>query len=98
MQLLTTESFIPGKTQLKFPDGVDREYSPNKIVASMFTQYDLEGNTHLLLDCIIDFKVDEHGMQMADKDVIVKGKKYLKKITKGWHMCVNRKDGTSAWQ
>ena len=34
---------------------------------------------------------------MADKEVIIKGRKYLKKTTKGWYLCCNWKDETSTW-
>ena len=83
---------------VEFPDGAEKEYSANKIAEAMFSQCDLDGKQHLLLDSIVDFKKDEHAVQMTDKEVVVKGKKYLKKTTKGWHMCVNWKDGTSTWE
>ena len=35
---------------------------------------------------------------MADKEVIIKGRKCLKKTTKGWYLCCNWKDGTSTWE
>ena len=91
--ILDTREYV-----VEFPDGAEKEYSANTIAEAMFSQCDLDGNQHLLLDSIVDFKMDEHAVQMADKDVIIKGRKYLKKTTKGWHMCVNWKDGTSTWE
>ena len=35
---------------------------------------------------------------MADKEVIIKGRKDLKKTTKEWYICCNWKDGTSTWE
>ena len=35
---------------------------------------------------------------MAHKDVIIKGRKYLKKTTKGWYLCCSWKDRTSTWE
>ena len=64
----------------------------------MITQCDIEGNQHLLLDCISNFKINEHTFQMTDKDVIIKGRKYLKKTTKGLYLYCNWKDGTSTWE
>ena len=83
---------------VEFPNGAEKEYSANKIAEAMFSQCDLDGKQHLLLDSIVDFKKDEHAVQMTDKEVVVKGRKYLRKTTKGWHMCVNWKDGTSTWE
>jgi len=91
--MLDTREYI-----VEFPDGAEMEFSANKIAEAMITQCDIEGNQHLLLDCITDFKMNEHAVQMADKDVIIKGRKYLKKTTKGWHLCCNWKDGTSTWE
>ena len=64
----------------------------------MYTQCNLEGNQFLLLDRIVDFKMNQHAVQMADKDTIIHVRKYQKKTTKGWHLCVNWKDGTSTWE
>ena len=60
----------------------------------MIIQCDLGDNQHLLLDCTINFKMDKFHEQMADKDVTIKGRKYLRKTTKGWHLCINLKDKT----
>ena len=86
------------KCVVEFPDGAEMELSANKIVEAMITHCDIEGNQHLLLDCITDFKMNEHVVQLANKEVIIKGRKYLKKKTKGWYLCCNWKDGTSTWE
>ena len=91
--ILDTREYI-----VEFPDGAEREYSANKIAEAMYSQCDLDGRQHLLMDAIVDFKSDEHAVQMADKDVTIKGRTYPRKTTKGWHMCVNWKDGTSTWE
>ena len=39
--------------------------------------------------------MNKHAVQMADKEVIIKGRKYLKKTTKGRYLCCNWKDETS---
>ena len=50
------------------------------------------------MDGIIDYKKDATAVSMNNRYQIVKGRKYLRKTTKGWHMCVNWRDGTSTWE
>ena len=64
----------------------------------MITQCDPDGKQYLLLDCIVAINMNQHAVQMADKDIVIKGRKYLRKATKGWHLCVNWKDMTSNWE
>ena len=52
--ILDTREYV-----VEFPDGAEMEYSANTIAEAMFTQCDLEGNQHLLMDSIVDFKRDE---------------------------------------
>ena len=61
---------------VEFPDGAEMEYSANTIAEAMFTQYDLEGNQHLLMDSIVDFKRDEQVVQIVYNDFVIKGRKY----------------------
>ena len=60
---------------IEFPYGVDLEFSANKIAEAMITQCDLDGKQYLLLVCIVDIKMDQHAVIMADKDTIIKGRK-----------------------
>ena len=73
---------------LDLPNGIELEFSTNKIAEAMITQCDPEGKQYLLLGCIVDIKMDQHTVQMVDKDIVTKGRKYLRKTTKGWHICV----------
>ena len=73
---------------LDLPNGIELEFSTNKIAEAMITQCDPQGKQYLLLDCIVDIKMDQHTVQMVDTDIVTKGRKYLRKTTKGWHLCV----------
>ena len=55
--ILDTREYV-----VEFPDGTEKEYSANKIAEAMFTQCDLDGKQHLLLDSIVDFKMGEHAV------------------------------------
>jgi hypothetical protein len=67
---------------VQFPDGNEAEHSANVIAESMWAQCDLDSNQHLLL--IIDSKKDGHAVKTADKYIYFKGRKHVKKTTKGW--------------
>ena len=83
---------------VEFPDGAEAEYSANVIAESMYAQCDIDGNQHLILDAIVDYKKDANAIAMTDRYQIIKGRKYLRKTTKDWHMCVKWRDGTSTWE
>ena len=78
--ILDTREYV-----VEFPDGSEKEYSANKIAEAMYTQCDLEGNQYLLLDSIVDFKMSNDVVQMANRYTITKGRNHLRKTTKGCH-------------
>ena len=84
--------------QVEFPDGDVAEYSANLIAENMFAQCDPEGNQHLLMDAIVDHKADDKAVKFADRFVIVKGKRYHRKTTVGWKLCIRWKDGSTSWE
>ena len=51
-----------------------------------------------MLDSIIDFRKDGHAVKDADQHVMVKGRRVLRKTKKGWHLCVQWRDGTTTWE
>lgn len=74
------------------------EYATNVIAENLWAQCDADGHHQLLMEAIIDFKADGHAVKHGDRFITVKGKQYLRKTTKGWHLCVEWKDGSSSWQ
>ena len=47
---------------------------------------------------ILDHKTDGHALSVADQYVVVRGQSSKQKTTKGWHLCVQWKDGTTSWE
>ena len=45
--------------EVEFPDGRTTEFSSNAITEHMFTQCDFTGNQYLLLDSIIDHRIED---------------------------------------
>ena len=83
---------------VEFPDGTVNEYSANVIAENMWAQCDSEGNQHLLLDAIIDYREDGHAVKLADMYMVHDGRKHLRRMTKGWHLCMHWKDGSTSWE
>jgi hypothetical protein len=50
------------------------------------------------MDCISGHRKDGHAVETADMFVVMKGRKYIRKTTKGWFLCVTWKDGTTSWE
>ena len=73
-------------------------YSANVIAESMYAQCDEEGQQYLLFGSILDHKTDGHALLVADQDVVIRGRSSKRKTTKGWHLCVQWKDGTTTWE
>ena len=47
---------------------------------------------------ILDHKTYGHALLVAYQDVVVRGRSLKRKTTKGWNLCVQRKDGTKTWE
>ena len=71
----------------------------NLIVEHLFSQADDDGNCQVLLDDIIDHRLDiKTAVQEKDAYIKIKsGQKIHKKTTKGWDFLVKWKDGSTNW-
>ena len=81
--LLDTRSY-----EVVFPSGDQAEYSANMIAQNMYAQCDSEGNQFLLMESIVDHKSDGHAVETSDMFTITKGRKYMRKTTEGWQLCI----------
>jgi hypothetical protein len=84
--------------EVEFPNGETAEYAANIIAENMYAQCDAEGNQHLLMDSLVDYKSDGHAIKVADMFVIRNGRQHMRKTTIGWKLCVQWKDGTTTWE
>jgi hypothetical protein len=92
-------SMLDSRTyEIEFPDGRSDEYTVNIIAENMYAQCDTEGNQFNIMDCIIDHKKDGHTLERADMYIKHGSNKQVRKTTKGWHLCVERKAGTTSWE
>jgi hypothetical protein len=64
----------------------------------MYAQCDTEDRRYNLMEGIIDHKIDGYDID-RDAMYINHGRnKQVSKTTKGWHLCVEWKDGTTGWE
>ena len=83
---------------VEFPDGSEAEYAANVIAENMWAQCDIDGNQHVLMESIIDYKTDGHAVKVADAYFSYNGKRHMRKTTKGWELCVQWKNSSTSWQ
>ena len=85
--------------EVEFPDGEVTEVAANIIAQNMYSQCDLEGRQHMLMDAIVDHR--KLGTAVAKVDGWVhdrRGNKHRRKSTSGWQLCVQWKDGSTSWE
>ena len=79
--------------------GHEETMAANLIAEHLFSQVDYDSNPQVLLDEIIDHRVDtKNAVQEKDAYIKIKsGQKIRKKTTKGWEFLVKWKDGSTNW-
>jgi len=83
--------------EVEFPDGQRVEHSANAIAEGMYSQCDLEGRQHLLMESIVDYRTTGAAVERADMYIQAGSNRQLKKTTAGWELCVEWKDGSTSW-
>jgi hypothetical protein len=84
--------------EIEFPDGRSDEYTANVIAENMYAQCDIEGRKYSLMEGIVYHKTDGHDVEPADMYIKNGSNKKVRKTTKGWHLCVECKYGTTSWE
>jgi hypothetical protein len=84
--------------EIEFPYGRSDEYTANVIAENMHAQCDIEGRQYNLMESIIDHRTDGHAVAPAEMYIKNGSNKKVRKTTKGWHLCVECKDGTTSWE
>jgi hypothetical protein len=83
---------------VEFPGGRSEEYTANVIAENMYAQCYEDGNQFLVLQDIVGHKTDGHAVERADMYIKVGSNRQIRKTMKGWHLCVEWKDGTTSWE
>ena len=82
--------------QVEFAGGEFTELTTNAIAESMYAQCDLEGNEYLLLNAIVDYQNHSKAISLPDQQTTVWSRPVTHKITAGWQICCQRKDGSTS--
>jgi hypothetical protein len=83
---------------VQFPDGEVAEYAANIIAENVWAQCDPDGRQRVLMEAIIDHKMDGHALKPADSFVTLRGKQHRKRTTQGWLLCIEWKDRSTSWE
>ena len=86
------------KHVVEFPDGAEATYAENVPAEGMCMQCDENGNQFLLLDSIVEHKADSTAVQPGKDKFRYHGRLVQKRMTRGWNLCVQWKDGTTMWE
>ena len=85
--------------EVEYIDGYKASLAANTIAENMFSQVDDEGNRFVLLDSIVDHRVDGNEIKHDDAFIISSnGGRRRKETTKGWEILLQWKDGSSTWE
>jgi hypothetical protein len=68
------------------------------IAEKMYAQCDIEGRQYNLMEGIVDHKTDGDSVEFADIYLKHGSNKQVRETTKGWHLCVEWKYGTTSWE
>ena len=84
--------------EVEFSDGQKTEVAANIIAQNMYAQCDSEDNQYLLLAGIVDHKQGKSAVARSDMWIQKGSNQRMRQTTKGWHLCVDWKDGTTSWE
>jgi preprotein translocase subunit Sss1 len=84
--------------EVEFADGDVLEYAANVIAENLYSSVDQDGKRFVLMDSIVDHKMNELALTKADAFIELKGKRVRRMTTKGWKLCVQWKDGSTSWE
>ena len=83
---------------VQFPDGATKQYAANTIAENLYSQVDLDGHVHLMIDSIVDHRKTGEAVKRANQYFTTNsGRKKLRQTTRGWDLCVLWKNGEEQW-
>ena len=84
--------------EVEYQDGTKASLAANYIAESLFAQVDQEGNRHVLLDELIDYRVNGHEVKLQDAFITTgTGMRRRRETTIGWELLAQWKDGSTNW-
>ena len=84
--------------EVEYQDGTRASVAANYIAENLFAQVDQEGNRHVLLDEIIDYRVNSHEVKLQDAFITTgTGTRRRHETTIRWELLAQWKDGSTNW-
>ena len=68
-------------------------------MTNLFSQVDEEGHRHVIFDAIVDYRRDSTAIGQSDAFITsANGGCHRRETTKGWHILIQWKDGSTSWE
>ena len=84
--------------EVEYQDGTKASLEANYIAENLFAQVDQEGNRHVLLDEIIDYRVNGREVKLQDAFITTgTGTRRRRETTIGWELLAQWKDRSTNW-
>ena len=84
--------------EVEYQDGMKASLAANCIAKNLFAQVDQESNRHILLDEIIDYRVNGCEVELQDAFITTgTGTRRRCETTIGWELLAQWKDGSTNW-
>ncbi|MFM7530856.1 MAG: hypothetical protein ACKO63_20630 [Nodosilinea sp.] len=84
--------------EVEFTDGSVEAYQANRIAEEIYQSVDKDGYLVDEIKEIMDHKKDASAMQVDDSFVEIRGRKSMKRTTRGWKLLVEWKNGDTSWE
>ena len=84
--------------EVEYQDGTKASLAANYIAENLFAQVDQEGNRHILLDELIDYRVNGREVKLQDAFITTgTGTRRRHETTTWWELLAQWKDGSTNW-
>ena len=86
--------------EVEYQDGTKASLVANYIAENLFAQIDQQGNRHILLDELIDYRVNCNSHEVKLQDAFITtgtGTRRRHETTIGWELLAQWKDGSTNW-
>ena len=84
--------------EVEYQDSTKASLAANYIAENLFAQVDQEGNRHVLLDELIDYRVNGREVKLQDAFIMTgTGTRRRRETTIGWELLAQWKDGSTNW-
>ena len=84
--------------EVEYQDGTKASLATNYIAENLFAHVDQEGNRHVLLDELIDYKVNDREVKLQDAFITTgTGTRRRCETTIGWELLAQWKDRSTNW-